>query len=94
MPVAFIIMQIGNSDLDQVCEKAIVPAIKACGFDPQRVDKHNKGGLLKSEIIQYIQTAEYAQATTTNGSVTAVFGSRQWPEPLKLATYSGDDPRR
>ncbi len=52
MPTAFIIMQIGNIDLDQVCDKAIVPAAVACGLDPKRVDKHNQGGLLKSEIIK------------------------------------------
>lgn len=46
MPEAFIVMQIGDPRLDAVCERAIVPALKACGFDPKRVDKHNQGGLL------------------------------------------------
>ena len=52
MKQAFIIMQIGNSDLDSVCEKAIIPALKACNLDPKRVDKHTKGQLLKSEIVE------------------------------------------
>ena len=49
MKQAFIIMQIGNPDLDKVCENAILPALRASNLDPKRVDKHNKGGLLKTE---------------------------------------------
>lgn len=66
MPIGFIIMQIGNGELDQVCEKAIVPAVQACGLDARRVDKHNEGGLLKSEIIKYIQNADIIVADLTN----------------------------
>jgi hypothetical protein len=66
LPAAFIIMQIGREDLDQVCDQAIVPALQACGFTPYRVDKHNQGGLLKSEIIQYIQDADIIVADLTN----------------------------
>ncbi len=32
MGSAFIIMQIGDGDLDKVCETAFVPALKACGL--------------------------------------------------------------
>jgi hypothetical protein len=66
MPQAFIIMQIGNEELDLLCEQAMVPAIKACGFEPRRVDKHNRGGLLKSEIIQFIQESDIIVADLTN----------------------------
>jgi hypothetical protein len=66
MEQAFIIMQIGNKQLDAVCEQAIVPALKACGFDPKRVDKHNSGNLLKSEIIAFIETAGIIIADVTN----------------------------
>jgi hypothetical protein len=66
MPIAFIIMQIGNSDLDKVCETAMVPALKACGFEPKGVDKHNEGGLLKSEIINFIESSEIIVADLTN----------------------------
>ena len=66
MAQAFIIMQIGNSELDSMCEKAIVPAIQACGLEPKRVDKHNRGGLLKSEIIKFIQTTDIIVADLTN----------------------------
>jgi hypothetical protein len=59
-------MQIGNSELDQVYVNAIAPAIKACGFEPRRVDKHNQGGLLKSEIIQFIQNSDIIVGDITN----------------------------
>jgi hypothetical protein len=66
MGTAFIIMQIGNGDLDRVCETAFVPALKACGLEAKRVDKHNEGGLLKSEIIRFIESSEIIVADLTN----------------------------
>ena len=66
MSVAFVIMQIGDSQLDDVCEQAIVPAVEACGLEARRVDKHNQGGLLKSEIISFIQDADIIIADLTN----------------------------
>jgi len=63
---AFVIIQIGNDELERVCAEALVPAIKACGLDARRVDKHNKGGLLKSEIIEFIQNAQIIVADLTN----------------------------
>ena len=66
MKTSFIVMQIGNLELDTVCEKAIVPALKNCGLDPKRVDKHNQGGLLKSEIVNFIESAVIIVADLTN----------------------------
>ena len=66
MKQAFIIMQIGNSDLDIVCRDAIVPALKACNLDPKRVDKHNQGRLLKSEVVEFIETSNIIVADLTN----------------------------
>lgn len=66
MKQAFIIMQIGNPDLDLVCKDAIVPALKACNLDPKRVDKHNEGRLLKSEIVNFIETSDVIIADLTN----------------------------
>jgi hypothetical protein len=66
MKEAFIIMQIGNPELDLVCEMAIVPALEACGFDPKRVDKHTEGRLLKSEIVDFIISSEIIVADLTN----------------------------
>jgi hypothetical protein len=51
MTSAFIIMQIGNPELDNVCARAIVPAVEVCGLDAKRIDKHNTGGLLKGELL-------------------------------------------
>lgn len=59
-------MQIGNADLDKVCEAAILPALRACRLDPKRVDKHNSGGLLKSEIIGFINSSDIIVADLTN----------------------------
>jgi hypothetical protein len=59
-------MQIGNPDLDEICAKAIVPALEACGLDAKRVDKHNQGGLLKNEIVKFIETSDIIVADLTN----------------------------
>ena len=66
MSQAFIIMQIGNKELDAICEQVMVPALGACGLDPKRVDKHNNGGLLKSEIIKFIEDSDIIVADLTN----------------------------
>jgi hypothetical protein len=64
--IGFIIMQIGNLELDKMCEQVIVPAMRESGLDPKRVDKHNDGGLLKKEILSFIQQAEIIVADLTN----------------------------
>ena len=66
MPHAFVIMQIGNPELEELCKKAIFPSIRACGLEPRRVDRHNEGGLLKSEIIRFIQESDILIADLTN----------------------------
>lgn len=66
MNQAFIIMQIGNSGMDLVCRDAIVPSLKACNLDPKRVDKHNQGRLLKSEVVGFIETSNIIVADLTN----------------------------
>lgn len=69
MSTAFIIMSIGNSDLDKMCEKVIIPSLVKCGFKKEnciRIDKHNEGGLLKSEIIKHISDADIIIADLTN----------------------------
>lgn len=66
MRPAFIIMQIGQPDLDKMCGEVIVPALNASGLDPRRVDKHSEGGLLKSEIVGFIKESEIIVADLTN----------------------------
>lgn len=59
-------MQIGDKNLDAACAEAIAPALKACGLDPKRVDKHNEGRLLKSEIVGFIEGSTIIVADLTN----------------------------
>ena len=66
MSQAFVIMRIGNKELDKIYDEALIPSIKSCGLEPKRVDKHNKGGLLKSEIIQFIHESPIIIADLTD----------------------------
>lgn len=66
MRQAFVIMQIGSPEMDTVYQDAIVPALKSCGFNPKRVDKHNEGRLLKSEIVGFIESSDIIIADLTN----------------------------
>ncbi len=66
MGEGYVIMQIGDEDLDHVCDAAIFPAIAAAGLEPRRVDRHNEGDLLKSEIVAFIERADIIVADLTN----------------------------
>jgi hypothetical protein len=63
---AFVIMAIGSPQLDELFDRAIAPALRRCGLDPKRVDRHNQGGLLYSEIISFIEESEILVADLTN----------------------------
>ena len=63
---AFIIMQIGNSELDEMFNNVINPAVRAIGLIPKRIDKHNEGRLLKSEITAFIEDSDIIIADLTN----------------------------
>ena len=66
MQPGFVIMQIGNPELDLVYERAVAPALLACDVEPRRVDRHNRGGLLVGEIISFIEEAEVVVADLTH----------------------------
>jgi hypothetical protein len=66
MDEAFIIMQIGSPELDAVCDNVIMPAIADAGLEARRVDRHNEGDLLKSEIVQFIERSQIIVADLTN----------------------------
>lgn len=51
MSIAFVVMQIGDAELDGIFDTVIEPAIRSAGLQARRVDRHNEGDLLKSEII-------------------------------------------
>ncbi len=65
MPDAFVIMPFGRGDMDQVYRHAIVPALEASGLEPKRVDKHTQGGLVKTEIDDFIRNSEVIVADLT-----------------------------
>lgn len=66
MKQAFIIMQIGNAALERVYHECFLPVLRKNGFEPKRVDKHNQGRLLKSEIVDFIQSSDLILADLTN----------------------------
>src|SRR5438034_173657 len=66
----FVVMQIGDSELDTVYDSAIGPAILAAGLWPRGVDRHNGGDLLNSEIMRFIEGADLIVADLTEFMVT------------------------
>jgi hypothetical protein len=63
---AFVIMQIGNKELDKIYSDIFVTAIVAANLEPKRIDKDNEGQLLKKEIVENIEKAEIIIADLTN----------------------------
>ena len=66
MKKAFMIMQIGNKNLDKMFEKIYLPIAQECGLRLFRVDKDNEGDLTKKTIDKYIEEAEIIIADLTN----------------------------
>lgn len=66
MEEAFVIMQIGNPEMDCFCEEVIVPAIQTAGLIPRRVDRDEQGDLLKAEIVSFLERSQIIVADLTN----------------------------
>ena len=66
MKKIFVIMQIGNIEVDSVFNEVISPSIQENGFEPIRIDKHNQGGLLHNEILSNIEESQIIIADLTN----------------------------
>jgi hypothetical protein len=66
MKKAFMIMQIGNPELDDMYESIYKPIAQECGLRIFRVDKDNEGDLIKKTIDKYIEEAEIIIADLTN----------------------------
>jgi len=66
MAQGFVIMQIGDAQLEEVFERAIAPALAACCLAVRRVDRHNRGGMLPVEIVEFIDESEILVADLTN----------------------------
>lgn len=63
---AFVIMQIGNDELDRIYEDVVIPATRTVELEARRIDRDNEGGLLKAEIMTMIDTADILIADLTN----------------------------
>ena len=63
---AFVIMQIGEPELEKTYQRAIIPALERVGLAPHRVDTHNRGGVLTSEIVAFIEESDIVIADLTN----------------------------
>ena len=63
---AFVIMQIGDAELEETYRRAIIPALERAGLAPHRVDTHNRGGVLTSEIVAFIEESEILVADLTH----------------------------
>ncbi|MEN6552546.1 MAG: hypothetical protein ABFC34_06620 [Methanobacterium sp.] len=66
MENAFVIMQIGNKELDKIFEEVISPALHSFDHEAIRVDKHTEGELVKGEIKDFIDSASIIVADLTN----------------------------
>lgn len=64
--IAFVIMQIGNGELDTLYQEVYIPAIKNANLDPKRIDFDDEGNLIKNEIVGYIEKADIIIADLTN----------------------------
>ncbi len=62
----FVIMQIGNKDMERIWSNVYKPAIQSCGLNPIRVDKHDDGSLVKQQIVRYLNQAEVIIGDLTN----------------------------
>ena len=63
---AFVVMQIGDPELDQMFDDVILPAIESVGLQATRVDRDNEGGVLVREIFRFLSSSEIIVADLTN----------------------------
>jgi len=66
MKKAFMIMQIGNPELDDMYESIYRSIAQECRLKIFRVDKDNEGDMIKKTIDKYIEDAEIIIADLTN----------------------------
>ncbi len=62
----FVIMQIGNPELDKIWQDVYVSVISDFKMDPRRIDKHNEGRFLMSEIADLLNRSSLIIADLTN----------------------------
>ena len=63
---AFLIMQIGDPQLDRIWTDVYVPVIQDFKLKPRRIDKHNTGRFLMSEVADLLVKSKIIIADLTN----------------------------
>ena len=63
---AFLIMQIGDPQLDRIWSNVYVPVIQDFKLKPRRIDKHNEGRFLMSEVADLLVKSKIIIADLTN----------------------------
>ncbi|MBF0541350.1 MAG: hypothetical protein HQK91_07865 [Nitrospirae bacterium] len=66
MNTCFVIMQIGNPELDEVYYKTIKSAIESCGLEAKRIDEDKKGDLITPNILNNIEESQIIIGDITN----------------------------
>ena len=62
----FLIMQIGDAQLDKIWEDVYAQVIQDFKLKPRRIDKHNEGGFLMSEVANLLNKSKIIIADLTN----------------------------
>lgn len=62
----FLIMQIGNPQMDKIWKDVYVPVIQDFKLNPRRIDKHNEGRFLMSEVAGLLNRSKLVIADLTN----------------------------
>jgi len=62
----FVIMQIGNPELDKIWQSVYMPVIGDLKMKPCRIDKHNEGRFLMSEVVDFLNRSRLIIADLTN----------------------------
>ena len=62
----FLIMQIGDPQLDRIWTNVYVPVIQDFKLKPRRIDKHNEGRFLMSEVADMLNKSKIIIADLTN----------------------------
>lgn len=63
---AFMAMQFGNAELDQIVEEHFKPAVKAVGFDLKRLDDGQPAGLIDDRLRVEIRQSRFLIADLTH----------------------------
>jgi fluoroquinolone resistance protein len=70
---AFIIMEFGNSHIDNLYTYGIEPVLKKLAIDPKRVDRYEFHGRITDEILQNIITCKFVIAECSESNKNVFF---------------------